>query len=295
MTLISCFLISSTFWFKYFFRTRLAPSLSVSLTAGGVPFWHPTSFSKATLAGRHLATVPNYIDQSECPPGHWCSLGIRHPCPQGTYGRSKGLSSARCDGPCYAGYFCPQGSTEPTPCPAGQWCDGNTTVCFFSFVIVFVCSFCIGSVFSMSCGCTDRSTDKSSMIFFFFFFVKVSCPVGRYGAPGELLGSAECSGPCSIGHWCPSGSTSSTEKKCPGGTFGAVEGKRERRHRFAPFCFVLLHFFHHCFPLLFFFPPLFFPSSFPPPPFLPSSIFSPSRSWQSLVLWTMCTWLLLSI
>lgn len=82
------------------------------------------------------------------------------------------------------------------PCPDGRWCDGNTSV---------------------------------------------PCPAGRYGAPGtqtestsstpgyahvasSLLGTDSCTGPCAPGHYCPPGSTSPTQVRCPAGTFGGPEG-----------------------------------------------------------------------
>jgi hypothetical protein len=67
---------------------RLSPLLSSQSTAGGMPFWHPSSFSKATLNGRHLSVIVNYIDQVQCPPGSWCQNGMKRPCPQGTVSRS---------------------------------------------------------------------------------------------------------------------------------------------------------------------------------------------------------------
>jgi hypothetical protein len=86
-----------TFTYMYMYIHVLACTDTISMrminsrgqaqqvTAGGVPFWHPTSFSKATLHGRHLSVVVNYIDQVECPPGSWCADGVKQPCPLGTY------------------------------------------------------------------------------------------------------------------------------------------------------------------------------------------------------------------
>ena len=105
--------------------SRLAPELTQQSLAGGLGSKnnddglsiqvdkniHMASvrsslFSKAALSGRHLATVPNYIDQVQCPPGSFCRRGIKYPCPVGTYGSSPGLSNPRCSGPCHAGECC---------------------------------------------------------------------------------------------------------------------------------------------------------------------------------------------
>ena len=67
--------------------------------------------------------------QSLCPIGSYCNLGVKHPCPAGTYGSSEGLTTSQCSGMCEAGYYCPAGSTSATAndcgsadkyCPAGS-------------------------------------------------------------------------------------------------------------------------------------------------------------------------------
>jgi hypothetical protein len=49
------------------------------------------------------------------------------------------------------------------------------------------------------------------------------CPGGRYGSVEGLL-SADCSGECKEGFYCPEGSISSIQTLCPLGTFGSVKG-----------------------------------------------------------------------
>lgn len=54
-------------------------------------------------------------NQTICEPGYYClSDGIRRKCPGGRYGSTSGLSDALCSGPCPAGYYCPEGSSDPT-------------------------------------------------------------------------------------------------------------------------------------------------------------------------------------
>jgi hypothetical protein len=47
-----------------------------------------------------------------CPPGSYCSAGVRRLCDAGAFGCSIRLSSSRCSGNCSAGYFCAAGATS---------------------------------------------------------------------------------------------------------------------------------------------------------------------------------------
>jgi hypothetical protein len=52
--------------------------------------------------------------QALCVPGFYCAGGILSPCPPGRYGSKTGESRSDCQGPCTAGFFCPQASFTPT-------------------------------------------------------------------------------------------------------------------------------------------------------------------------------------
>ena len=54
-----------------------------------------------------------YVNETECPPGAYCSGGVMQLCTAGLYGNSSGMTSANCSGVCEAGYYCPPGSTSP--------------------------------------------------------------------------------------------------------------------------------------------------------------------------------------
>ena len=58
--------------------------------------------------------------QTVCPVGYYCSVGVRNPCPAGSYGNTTGLSSSSCNGPCAPGYYCAIGSTSSTQFPCGN-------------------------------------------------------------------------------------------------------------------------------------------------------------------------------
>jgi hypothetical protein len=53
---------------------------------------------------------------SSCPVGSYCPDGASDPlpCPGGRFGAEEGLYTSSCSGPCTAGFFCPPGSTNAT-------------------------------------------------------------------------------------------------------------------------------------------------------------------------------------
>ncbi len=57
----------------------------------------------------------------DCPPGSYCSSGVRHLCPSGTFQSDFRVSNASACEVCAPGGFCPEGSSGPLPC-------GNDTV-----------------------------------------------------------------------------------------------------------------------------------------------------------------------
>ncbi|KAF0699237.1 Aste57867_10202 [Aphanomyces stellatus] len=60
------------------------------------------------------------MDQIQCPTGSYCTHGVAHSCPRGTYGSTTGLTTPACSGPCAPGHICPAGSTtsQQSPCNA---------------------------------------------------------------------------------------------------------------------------------------------------------------------------------
>jgi hypothetical protein len=72
-------------------------------------------------------------DIGPCPNGTYSLPGDANCtlCPGGRYGSQVALGYVTCNGPCSAGYMCPNGSTSSTaqPCSAGQWSAGGAAVC----------------------------------------------------------------------------------------------------------------------------------------------------------------------
>ena len=64
-----------------------------------------------------------------CPLGSYCSGGSSTPCPAGTWGGSRYLTTPDCSGACTAppGSMCPLGTSSAigVPCSAGFWCAGG--------------------------------------------------------------------------------------------------------------------------------------------------------------------------
>ncbi len=171
-----------------------------------------------------------------CPAGRWSVAGAVSctDCAAGYVGTTAGASNANCSGPCPAGQWSPAGATTCSLCPAGHACPTGTTngtafPCFpgtYTFDGAGTCSPCIAgrygaaaamesSVCSGACSpgwyCPAGSTNATA----------VQCPAGQYcglgaGAPQPCapgfygnaagLATAQCSGVCPPGYYCPGGS-----------------------------------------------------------------------------------------
>lgn len=67
------------------------------------------------------ALSPQRSGEAQCESGAYCVAGRRRLCPAGTFGVTPGLASPTCTGVCPAGNYCPEGTVEPIPCPAGTY------------------------------------------------------------------------------------------------------------------------------------------------------------------------------
>jgi len=67
-----------------------------------------------------------------CSPGYYCDVSSSVPtqakCPAGTYSAAYGLKNANECIDCPAGYYCLEGTIDPTltPCPIGSYCPEKT-------------------------------------------------------------------------------------------------------------------------------------------------------------------------
>ena len=197
---------------------------------GGEDHYCPIGSVKATPASIGFYTVghasPPASMQSDsdsstrfgqvlCEPGYYCIQGHRSRCPQGFYGDTYGLSTSTCSGKCFNGYicdeassdprqhpcsisedsFCPSGSFLPQAVPSGHYSVGGTPTTRGSVTVCPQGYYCLGGS-------------------------KIACPAGNYGSTIGL-DTAECSGRCDAGYYCPLASTSAQQVACPAGRYGA--------------------------------------------------------------------------
>lgn len=146
----------------------------------------------------------------QCEPGYYCRYGKRHSCPAGRFGSTYGLKAPFCSGSCISGFYCPEGSVSGSPaickgssvfCPPGSQAPQLVSTGYYTADL------------------TNTSLDGAEKEF--------KCPPGHYcvlgrlylcagGRWGDRWGQATplCSGTCSAGYHCPSGSISATEVLC---------------------------------------------------------------------------------
>ena len=130
-----------------------------------------------------------------CPLGHWCPLGTADPipCPAGTYGAEEGLSTSACSGRCPKGSYCGIATVFPDNCLAGFY--GNMTglhapTCSGACDAGYICM--AGSISPQ----------------------QYACPAGQYNS---VPGSSSCSD-CSPGY-ATAMSASTKCDVCPAGTY----------------------------------------------------------------------------
>ena len=198
---------------------------------------------------RNIRTILHGHDTSSCSNpcslGHYCPpssiVSTQIPCPAGRYGNVTGLRtsecSPRCTGEddsgeavsnvhgaaafphsykcpagdaslCEEGYFCPIGSTSSRMYPCGGssfYCPRGSSVRTTVSVGYYTVPVGIGRVENRSSQveCPRGSYCVSG--------IRITCPAGVYGAITGLS-TAECSGPCTAGHWCKAGAWDRQEK-----------------------------------------------------------------------------------
>jgi len=94
--------------------------------------------------------------------------------------------------------YCPEGTGNPLVALPGYYTIGNTRTTRFAQQPCQPGTYCVNGIV-------------------------YDCPAGRFGFTSRLA-SSECGGPCAVGHYCPSATTSRDEYPCPIGRYGAIEG-----------------------------------------------------------------------
>jgi hypothetical protein len=141
-----------------------------------------------------------------CEAGTFCWRGLRFECPPGFYGSLTGETRYECSNECPSGYFCPWGSSKPLEC-------GGTHL---------YCPQRSGAPTPVDIGHYSAEGEpdmkKTRQLLcepghYCVNGTRFKCPAGRFGARFGLL-SSHCSGECSPGFFCPSGSSLPTQIQC---------------------------------------------------------------------------------
>lgn len=167
-----------------------------------------------------VSTALTRSSQIICPRGYFCSEGVKRACPGGTYGSTEGLSSSSCTGLCPEGWYCPPASKQPYafPCISGHSiATGNTATKYCpegsdrpiptAEGYYAVSSHTeVGGGFGQQVICPRGSYCIDG--------VRHLCPAGRYGLHLRSF-NASCTGVCTAGYYCPEGSITDKQVRCP--------------------------------------------------------------------------------
>eukprot|EP01031_Cornospumella_fuschlensis_P033632 gene33632-40683_t len=176
-----------------------------------------------------------YTSQLPCPPGTYCTRGQRFPCPAGRWGGRSQLTGPQCSGECRSGFYCPEGSilssfsacgppsvfcppasAQPTPVSPGWYTVGSNLNVTLPLPPPSNLSLprtrpLDGNLLVLGGRTSQQICERG--YYCLPDGIRRPCPAGRYG--GELgVSSAQCSGPCEGGHYCPTTSTSPRERVC---------------------------------------------------------------------------------
>lgn len=145
-------------------------------------------------------------EDGDCGLGYYCSIDTknRYGCPSGSY--CDGLRLFDVTGPCFEGYYCPEGSITGTSeiCPIGNFCPegvGSPQGCEDGYYQTetgkSICNICPTGSY-----CNSTTTPP------------IICPGGRFC---NGTGLTEFTGICKQGYYCPEGSY--YQKECEHGSY----------------------------------------------------------------------------
>ena len=154
-----------------------------------------------------------------CPLGHYCPQGSTNPtvCPAGNYSSTPGSISCP---PCPAGRYCPEGTEDPNEniCPRGYYCPQSTPT-----ADAFPCpqgtfNNVTGSVSVTAClQCQNGTYCESEGLTSYTGM----CIAGYYCSQGSSTPNPSrfttVGGPCPVGFYCPEGTPSPVS--CPPGSY----------------------------------------------------------------------------
>ncbi|WAR09797.1 hypothetical protein MAR_034873 [Mya arenaria] len=179
--------------------------------------------SYCATPGAEVATpaVDDNVDYGLCPKGYYCPEGTTspNPCPAGTYGSSEQLQALSDCTDCDPGYSCPDQNmiAKGTICSAGYYSQEDAEI-ERAFPLLQQCSYEV-SLSIPGYYCPEGSSSA------------LPCNTGTYAqnegsatctqCPQGFYCTANTTDPvsCPMGYYCPAGSVSDTTNACPVGKF----------------------------------------------------------------------------
>nr|KAF6427833.1 hypothetical protein HJG63_008321 [Rousettus aegyptiacus] len=163
----------------------------------------------------------------KCPAGSFCPQGSSEPtpCPPGTFCATSGLAAP--SGPCQAGYFCAEGAASPAPEDGltGAPCPPGT----FCSAASHRPALCPPGTFSSLPAQTVPSVCQACPRGFYCKEAGLQapsgqCPAGYYcdSSAGPIQDFSLY--PCPQGYYCPLATAVATQHSCPVGTYGPRSG-----------------------------------------------------------------------
>lgn len=195
---------------------------SIALDEASCAVVNSTRALEAAAAAARVFNDSQYTRRAQrpCEPGHWCEGGVRRPCPAGRYGASPREAGAGCSGPCEAGYYCPEASTNATTarcgsadlfCPAGSAMPSEVRPGHFT---------------EEGAPAETRTTEAPCPAGFYCVGgERFPCAAGYYGSRIAANYTDEtCEGLCERGHYCAAASSTPRAVECGGPTWACPRG-----------------------------------------------------------------------
>ncbi|CBY12491.1 unnamed protein product [Oikopleura dioica] len=157
-------------------------------------------------------------DTVKCTEGYFCKSGCKKADPLSSSDCSRSVSNS--GGKCPRKFQCPKGSTEPVPCPIGQYQDNDTQASCIPCKNGNYCENGVSRPCKKGYYCNYDGASEP--------FLPTPCGIGTFN---NLLGQQDSTAciPCPAGSYCPKyGLGSGTEFKCAAG-FKCTGGSKEAR------------------------------------------------------------------
>lgn len=205
--------------------------------------YYTTGRDAALVAAGASLAVTNATRTGEkiCEPGFYCMGGVKQPCPGGTYGGQRGLTTPECSGQCLEGWYCPAGSKRAREIECGNGAKHNTAYCPTGSAEPLPLyegqsqpeppsgvhgHYSTGGDDEHVPSLHRNEQHECPLGHYCVGGQKLRCPRGRYGIQLGMVES-DCSGICEPGYYCPEASITAREVRCGGNHLYCPEGSGE--------------------------------------------------------------------